>query len=250
LFRKSLIGIISEKRYGIIGTVLVHMLVFVIFLVIRVNTQSKEEAESITIDLTTLEEISKLAILQIPSALRSPSDARQARNIAVNEAEDRVEKYDDYQNYRVPDRTAEREAQGRVSQAVKDIIKENKLNPTDRDVPYTKPKPTGFYEAKKIEEEQVYQGPTNIFYKLEGRKVSYLPVPVYKCKGEATVQIDIRVGQRGKVEWLSVNASGSDSKDPCFLDAAREAARQTRFNFSTSASLLQQGYIIYHFIAQ
>jgi hypothetical protein len=229
------------------GTFLVHMLLVVVILFMKVNHQKEEKAEMITIDLKTLEEIRMVE--QVPMNRPASSRSRQARNIAVNQ-EDKVEKYDDYQNYQVNNRNARREADARNRQAVKDIIKENNLNPEDKELPATERKATGFYEAKKIEEEQVYKGPTNIYYKLDDRKVSYLPIPVYKCKGGATVQVDIRVGQRGKVELATINSGGSDTKDPCFLDAAKEAAQKTRFNFSTNAPLLQQGYIIYHFVAQ
>lgn len=204
----------------------------------------------IYIDLKVFEEIQKQEVAK-PDPLRVKSPARQARNIAVSQPEDKVEKYDDYKNFpAVSNRTAEREARNRVNQAVKDIIRENKLDPTDKELPKTESKPIDFYKPSKIEEEQIYKGPTNIYFKLDNRKVSYLPIPVYKCKGGATVQVDIRVGQRGKVELTSINSSGSDTRDPCFLDAAKDAAQRTRFNFSTNATALQQGYIIYHFVAQ
>lgn len=204
----------------------------------------------IYIDLKVFEEIQNKEVLRTDPDNRVKTPARQARNIAVNQDEDKIEKYTDYKAPPVSNRTAEREAQKRVSQAVKDIIRENQLDPGDRELPISESKPIDFYQAKKIEEEQVYKGPTNIYFKLDNRKVAYLPVPVYKCRGGATVQIDIRVGQRGKVELTSINGSGTDTKDPCFLDAAKEAAQRTRFNFSTAANTFQQGYIIYHFVAQ
>ncbi len=244
----SLIKLIKEKKYGIIGTLLVHMFMLTCILAIKVNNLKDDKEELVYIDIKALEEIAKLDV--VPQFRQPAAPSRKARNIAVNQNEDRVEKYDDYQNYRVSNRMAEREAKARADQAVKEIIKENKLNPTDKELPPTESKPTGFYEAKKIEEEQVYKGPTNIYYKLDDRKVSYLPIPVYKCKGGATVQVDIRVGQRGKVEAVSINAAGTDTRDNCFLDAAKEAAMKTRFNYSSSAPLLQQGHIIYHFVAQ
>jgi hypothetical protein len=251
---KSFIKWLSERRYGIAGTFLVHMAALVVILSMQVSKARELKENIIYIDLRVFEEIQKLDEPKKPEAqLKSPE--RQARNIAVNQAEDRVEKYDDYKNYEVPDnrlsnRAAEREARNRVNQAVRDIIKDNNLNPDDKEMPKTESKPIDFYKAKKIEEEQVYKGPTNIYFKLDNRKVSYLPIPVYKCKGGATVQVDIRVGQRGKVELVSINNEGTDTSDPCFLDAAKDAARSTRFSFSTTAVQLQQGYIIYHFVAQ
>ncbi len=240
----------SEKKYGITGTVLFHMVLLIVILFIRVDNVKTAQDNIIYIDLKVFEEIQKLEIQKPDPDSRLKSPARQARNIAVNQEEDKVEKYDDYKDYKVSNRAAEREAQKRVSQAVKDIIRENDLDPNDKELPKTEAKPIDFYKAEKIEEEQVYKGPTNIYFKLDGRKVAYLPIPVYKCKGGATVQVDIRVGQRGKVELTTINKSGTDTQDPCFLDAAKDAAQKTRFNFSTDAKNLQQGYIIYHFVAQ
>lgn len=252
---KSFIKFISEKKYGLFGTLLFHMLLLAIILFVKLDNIRNEQPSVVNIDLNVIEEIQKLQEMKPDATNRVNSPGRQARNIAVNQSEDRVEKYDDYKKYEAPNkqissRSAEREAQNRVAQAVKDIIKENNLNPTDKELPKTEAKPIDFYKPTKIAEEQVYKGPTNIYFKLDNRKVSYLPIPVYKCKGGATVQVDIRVGQRGKVELTTINSSGTDTRDPCFLDAAKDAAQRTRFSFSTTASALQQGYIIYHFVAQ
>jgi hypothetical protein len=226
------------------------MVVLVCILFIKMDNLRNAQENIIYIDLKVFEEMQNQEVLKPDPDNRVKSPARQARNIAVNQDEDKIEKYDDYKAPAVSNQTAGREAQKRVNQAVKDIIRENKLDPGDRELPKSESEPTGFYQAKKIEEEQVYKGPTNIYFKLDNRKVAFLPVPVYKCRGGATVQIDIRVGQRGKVELTAINRSGTDTKDPCFLDAAKEAARRTRFNFSTAATTFQQGYIIYHFVAQ
>ncbi len=241
---------LSQNKYGIFGTVLFHMLLLVIILFIKVNNVQKKQDELIYVDLKVLEQIKKIETVKQQAESRQRPSGRQARNIAVNQAEDKVEKYDDYKTPQASKRSIDREVQGRVNQAVKDIIKDNNLNPGDKELPKVESKPIDFYQPKKIEEEQVYKGPTNIYFKLDDRKVAYLPIPVYKCKGGATVQVDVRVGQRGKVELTTINKAGTDTSDPCFLDAAKDAAQRTRFNFSTTASQLQQGYIIYHFVAQ
>ncbi|MCX6223606.1 MAG: hypothetical protein NTV01_02430 [Bacteroidia bacterium] len=240
----------AEKKYGIIGTVLFHMFVLAIILFIKVDNMHSAQDNIIFIDLKVFEDIQKLEAEKPDPANLNKSPTRQARNIAVNQAEDRIEKYDDYKNYQVSNRAIDREVQKRVSQAERDIISENNLNPNDKELPIAETKPIDFYKASKIVEEQVYKGPTNIYFELKDRKVAYLPIPVYKCKGGGTVRVDIRVSQRGKVEWTTINNPGTDTQDPCFLDAAKDAALRTRFNFSTAAIALQQGYIIYHFVAQ
>ncbi len=247
---KSHIKWFSENKYGIFGTVLFHMFLLVVILFMKVNSVQKQHEELIYVDLKVLEEIKKIEAVKQDAESKPRPSGRQARNIAVNRSEDKVEKYDDYKTPQASKRSIDREVQGRVNQAVKDIIRENHLNPEDKELPKVESKPIDFYQPKKIEEEQIYKGPTNIYFKLDDRKVAYLPIPVYKCKGGATVQVDIRVGQRGKVELTTINKSGTDTSDPCFLDAAKEAASRTRFNFSTTAAQLQLGYIIYHFVAQ
>jgi len=226
------------------------MFLLVVILFMKVNSVQKQHEELIYVDLKVLEEIKKIEAVKQDAESKPRPSGRQARNIAVNRSEDKVEKYDDYKTPQASKRSIDREVQGRVNQAVKDIIRENHLNPEDKELPKVESKPIDFYQPKKIEEEQIYKGPTNIYFKLDDRKVAYLPIPVYKCKGGATVQVDIRVGQRGKVELTTINKSGTDTSDPCFLDAAKEAASRTRFNFSTTAAQLQLGYIIYHFVAQ
>ena len=225
------------------------MLLLVIILFIKVSNTQKEQENIVYIDYKVVEYRPTPQQDKPEPERRANSSNRQARNIAVNQ-EDKIEKYDDYKNYKVSDRSAAREAQGRISQAVKEIIRDNNLNPNDKELPKVESKPIDFYKPAKIEESQVYKGPTNISFKLDNRKVAYLPVPVYKCKGGATVQVDIRVGQRGIVELTTINRSGTDTQDQCFLDAAKEAAQLTRFNFSTAEKALQQGYIVYHFVAQ
>jgi hypothetical protein len=223
-------------------------MVFLLLVIGRLNQTPMENQDLMVIDIQTLEELQQLDLMSQEQRLARRD--RQARNIAVNQAEDNVERYEDYQNYRLSNRAVEQEARKRAEKTIDDIIRENELNPDDREIPAIESKQLDFYEARKMEEEQVYQGPTNIYYNLKDREVVYLHIPVYKCQGGGTVQVDIRVGKRGKVELVTINSEGTDTRDPCFLDAAKDAARRTRFNFSSPAPQLQSGYIIYHFVAQ
>lgn len=240
--------VFMEKKYGVFGTLLFHLFVFALFLLFNIGRPAENTDDSwIQFDLMTIEELLELEFVD---PQESQQDDRNARNIAVNQAEDRIERYDDYENYRLSNAAVEQLVESRINQAVEEIIEENDLNPDDSEIPDLAMEPLDFYQAQEREEEQVYEGPTNIYFELENRKVSYLHVPVYKCEGSATIRIDIRVGQRGKVELATFNQRESDSRESCFIQAARSAALRTRFNFDSNAPRLQSGYIIYHFIAQ
>ena len=99
-----------------------------------------------------------------------------------------------------------------------------------------------------------YTGLTNINYEfLESpfkRFKTYLPVPVYKCQGEGTVQVDITVDQAGRV--LSSNAfvqQNFTDKD-CMIEIAKKFANLTRFEANLSAPKAQKARIVYKFIKQ
>ncbi|MCD6332824.1 MAG: hypothetical protein J7L89_06085 [Bacteroidales bacterium] len=241
---------IQVKKYGVIGTILFHALVIVFFLIIKIGNPKAAEDSWIYLDLKSVKELAALETAKrMPEKIITPSH-RKARNIAVNQKEDRIEKYDDYKNYRVSGKAVEQIVTSRINKAVNNIIKENNLNPNDHELPDMQTQPLDFFQAKKTKEEKIYEGPTNIYFNLANREVSYLNVPVYQCEGSATVRIDIRVNQRGKVELATVNPDETDTRKFCFIQAARKAARRTRFNFSTKAPRFQSGYITYHFVAQ
>jgi hypothetical protein len=95
-----------------------------------------------------------------------------------------------------------------------------------------------------------YKGPTRIYYELEGRTHTYLPIPIYKCQGSGKVALRIEVNQKGNVEKTQVIASESTTSDPCLVEAAVRAALITRFNSDLKAPRIQTGTLTYHFVAQ
>ena len=95
-----------------------------------------------------------------------------------------------------------------------------------------------------------YEGPTNIYYKLEYRYHLRLPVPVYKCLGSGEVEVKIVVDQRGRVVQAETEKQGETANEICLADAAKTAAMKTFFNTDYDAPVRQTGTITYRFIAQ
>lgn len=236
----------SVRKYGILGTITFHLFLFAMILVVKINAERTPKQEGIEIDMKTLEELARME-MEVPAPGKAPDNSR---NIAVDQKEDRVESFEDYKNYRVSDRIVEDLAKSSVEQTVKDIIKEHNLNPDDDELPDIATEELKMFRAEKMEEDQVYQGATNIYFSLEGRKVVNLEVPVYKCQGGGLVKLDIRVNRRGIVEFVSVDTAESQTTDNCLIDAAKAAAMKTRFNLDQTAPLLQSGSLTYRFIAQ
>ena len=237
----------GNTTVGLLGTISFHLLVIILFLLFRINGERQRDVEGIELDLKTLEE---LAMMEFETQSYPDQQDRQARNIAVDQNEDRIERFEDYQNYRMSGQSVSDIVKDRIQQDVNDIIKDNGLNPDDRELPDIATQPLDLYAPKELEEDQVYEGPTNIYFSLEGRKITKLIVPVYKCESAGLVQLDIRVNRRGRVEFVALDNATSTTKDPCLVEAAKDAARRTLFNFAAGAPMLQSGSITFRFVAQ
>lgn len=241
------IPIINHISIGILGTISFHLVLIILFLLFRINGEKMRQAEGIELDIKTLEE---LALMEFQSQLPDITESRLARNIAVDQNEDRIERFEDYETYRMSGQAVNDLVQNRIQQDVEEIIRDNNLNPDNRELPDIATQPLDIYQPGELKEDQVYEGPTNIYFSLEGRKITRLIVPVYQCEGGGVVQLDIRVGRRGQVEFIAVDQASSTTRDNCLIEAAKQAARRTLFNFDAGAPLLQTGSITFRFIAQ
>jgi len=114
-------------------------------------------------------------------------------------------------------------------------------------------------EDKKKQEEKAdesqkmaanYRGPTRIYYDLQGRNHTYLPIPIYKCQGSGKVVLVIEVNQKGIVEMATVVESESTATDECLVETAVGTALVSRFEPNLNAPRTQKGTLTYIFVAQ
>jgi hypothetical protein len=95
-----------------------------------------------------------------------------------------------------------------------------------------------------------YKGPTRIYYDLEGRTHTYLPLPIYRCEGSGKVVLSIEVNLKGIVERAEVIPGESTTNDQCLIETAVSTALESRFNADVNAPRIQKGTLTYHFVAQ
>lgn len=89
-------------------------------------------------------------------------------------------------------------------------------------------------------------------YRLSGRTALSKPKPVYDCQDEGTVVVKISVNRNGEVISAEAgdaipNGPATTTTSSCLYRRAEAAARQTRWNASSTARETQIGYIIYNF---
>ncbi len=76
-----------------------------------------------------------------------------------------------------------------------------------------------------------------------------LVVPAYRCEGGGEVIVNITVNRNGRVIAASIDRTSSTT-DGCMIEAALEAARESRFNVDRNAPDKHTGTISYIFIPQ
>jgi len=243
------------KIIGIMGTVIFHLVAaifFMLFQIRSINIVSNEFviefAEESPDNLQDKERLIELPSKGIEQILQGDEELLNiARNLA-NKPDVQIDP-EDYIN-KVKEELIESGKLGtdnyidewkRLKEAAEDekLAFENRIDES---------------EEKEPQESEVmaanYQGPTRIYYNLEGRNHTYLPIPIYKCEGSGKIVLAILVNQEGIVEEARIIATERTATDRCLEETAVNTALISRFNPDIYSPKIQAGTLTYHFVAQ
>ncbi len=87
-----------------------------------------------------------------------------------------------------------------------------------------------------------------ISYNLGGRKSQKIPIPEYTQQVEGRVVVEISVDKMGNVISAKPGVKGSTTTNSYLLDRAKQAALRAKFNAKPDAPDEQRGTIIYNFL--
>ncbi len=221
---------------GIVGTVGIHLLLLIVFMIVRLDKVHNIHKEPIVIEFDeeiyrTLEQMMKEEKLQESNV--EPLSQQDIKNIAVNASKQIRE-----------DISTEK-----YIEKLKEELDIEELNQQlDRSI--NEPVVASEIKQKTDEKknEKRYTGPTRIEYTLEGRTDRFIHIPVYKCQRGGKVVIDIVVNQEGEVINASVASSSTD--EICIIETALQSASVSLFNIDLNADPRQRGKISYEFVSQ
>lgn len=242
------------KFVGILGTVIFHLIVAIIIMSFQLRSLKIQSRDMFEIEFLAEEkseedeQLKEIPVTTIEKILQGDEEMLNiARNLA-NKADPKVNR-EDY-----------------IDMVKEELIKSGKLSENnyidEQKRQAEKPDENlAFNDESKVKDDQNkpteaqemaanFKGPTRIYYDLEGRNHTYLPIPIYKCEGSGKVALRIEVSQKGIVEKTVVLAGESTTADQCLIEAAVRAALITRFNSSVNAPKVQTGTLSYHFVAQ
>lgn len=246
---------VNSKLIGIFGTIILHLVVAIAFMSFKLkainNTRTEQfeleflaeeeevpevEEKKIELPLSALEKIFQddQNMLNIAKNLASKAD----ENIDPNEYIDMVK--DELIKAGLLDENNYIDAQKRLSE-LENLVSDTP--PIEEKEPDNEPT-----ELQKMESN--FKGATRIFYDLEGRTHTRLPIPIYLCEGHGQVTLNISVNQQGIVTEAKVNSKESTTNDDCLIETAVSTALISRFNSDLKAAKSQSGTLTYIFVAQ
>ena len=231
--------------YGVMGTLIFHILLVTGFWIEELNFKIKtEKEETILLDFvlppekTELSEPEKIQNRETGSDQTSRQNRNMGSNLAVNDALKKDKFFDESYKHDIE------EAEKMVDNVNKQLSK--KAPPIKK---FAMPEAITEGQNPDSIKNTIYSGKSNIHYFLENRFHVRLPIPVFLAKGGGLITIDIQVNRAGEVIKAEARPSGSIN-DPMLPIYATQAAERTIFNSDPKAPTIQKGTITYRFVAQ
>ncbi|KAF0236096.1 MAG: hypothetical protein FD181_3017 [Prolixibacteraceae bacterium] len=245
----NLLKIYQRNVYGVIGTLVFHVLLVGSFLLAEVDMKGNIREEPLVIefpDILPEEEEVKVPVEDSPEELSPPAD--KTVNNLTNAASNRLS---DRSNTNTPDKFFDDQYLKEINEAkqlvsnVNNQLSKEKLNIGNIKMPVETTEGMNPDSIKNT----IYAGESNIVYYLENRYHVSLPIPVYLAKGGGKIIVDIVVDRNGRVTQAAPRTDRS-IQDEQIMFYARAAALKTLFNADPSAPAAQRGTIHYTFVAQ
>ncbi|MFO7655760.1 MAG: hypothetical protein R6W78_01730 [Bacteroidales bacterium] len=228
-----------NRLNGILGTVVFHLLIVLVFLIVRLGEAKKKHVETLQIDfLNELVKIEEYLAEKEPMPDIMPLDDQTVKNIAVNVAE----------------KLSQEISTEKYLEEVKEELGINELNQNlERELPEDNSPQfieKAVDESKETQQkEQQYKGKTRISVNMPNRSVRRQHVPIYKCERSGIVVINIVVDQTGNV--IGADFSGnSNTRDECLVEEAKASAYKFLFSADLKGEPRQKGTITFEFLPQ
>ncbi len=235
-------------RRGIMGTVIFHLLLAILFLCMQISRLQEHIEMVITMDTPDKEEVRHRQEEherreEIRRRTSTEEVDRLLRSMAVNE--------NAAAKHTAPDTRVEEYIREALD-ALPDHGNSDRYRPR-RDARYREDSIRHDSDRRERELDSLrstfYAGESSVSYNLPERFARHLPIPVFKCERGGTVTVEILVTPRGSVQKATVIPSRS-ADDEALRRVAVDAAERSRFNEKPDAPDRQKGTITYHFVKQ
>lgn len=237
----KLLFYIEKYQNAIIGTLLIHVLIFV-----WLNIQSvsfyviiPKEKTIATIDYR---EIATEKIIEQQQQKENESGPIKLDNVASN-----------FDQEKPLSASQKKQLENDV---LKDLEKfeKNEFNQLNKDNPtllsFSNEDPSESEENEVINKSVEKMATATAKYLVTGRNMIYQKIPSYLCNASGIVRIDIKVNQKGEVTDCKINPNITSTKNTCLLKNALNYTKKWRFNSDFNQSSRTSGWVEFVYLSQ
>lgn len=245
---------IERNKFGLLGTVLIHVVIFFALNFYYFEVPEKEVHETqdieVPIEEIPLEDMTKQKLDEDGNVIESG----EIKNTVVDKNDNREKSMEDFSRNSM-DKSVEDELKELEQETFDKLSEEHGNNPSNEES----------YEhvtdeqLEKMAQEHLngdkganksYAGRAIATFDLPGREERKIRIPSYTCRGSGTVVVRIRVNIKGEVVSAKYAPELSYRPSDCMIEKAQSYAKQSTFDYSPEAEDPQVGTITYQFIAQ
>lgn len=251
----------KEERIGIVGTVLFHVILLILFIVFGLTHMDPPPDKGVLLNFGTSEmgsgEVQPQESSSNPETPENP-DVIDAAPTEINEVQEEVITQNTTETVEITEEK-EKEKPEEKKPEISDELKQTLSNAFNKktnngsegndNVAGDKGKVEGTLEGTDYTGEPGGGG-NGISYNLGGRKHLSLPKPIDTSQEEGKVVVDIIVDRQGNVILATPGGRGSTTTSGNLLKKAKEAALKAKFSANPSGPEEQKGSIIYIFVLE
>ena len=246
---------IEKYKFAIIGTLLIHVVGFMVanFVTVKRPYGVFEEIIEIPLEADEIElDQEMLEMLNRQNQLNN----EQLFNLASDQNDSRQQSYENFSTQNI-DQQVENEARMLEQQFYdewaathSDDAREDNESSSDNNVDDSKNSSESNANPNETDQtgDNAFAGQVMVSYSLPNRNAHSLKIPGYTCYGSGTVVIDIKVDKSGNVKDATFNPSLSSGASTCMIEKAKRYARKSRFNYADTG--IANGTITYKFQGQ
>lgn len=246
----------KDSKWGLIGTVAFHLILLLLFIFFGLKTPVPIPTQSILINFGTSNDGAgevqpenynpQQSNENTPDPVSNPQNTATSINeVATNDNSESIKINKNKQTEKV---TEEIKEEQKVNEKALFPANKNKGGGSSGEGETGNPgdqgDPLGDRNAKSHTGNTSGGGDS---YSLGNRKALSKPKPIYDCKEQGKVVVEIFVDQQGNVIKINAGIRGTTNSAPCLVSKAEDAARKTKWEPDSDAPELQRGTITYNF---
>lgn len=237
-----------DHRVGICITLIVYLVIAILFVWWKIEVGTQQGIAHILVDMQEQEQMREELTPEEIEILKQQmlDDFRDVRNQVSNENADLNSQLQDSKGINASELYNDANSLDDKLRANREAYEEG-LKQQDA----IEKKPTSGSEDGDKKQDTKVEGRVTVSFSFTNpvRTSQNLIIPAYKCEGGGQVVVIATLDINGYVNSASIDKSSS-TNDDCMLNAALNAARNSRFNIDNTAPAKHKGTITYMFIPQ